>query len=239
MSFADSLRRLPRLERPDDILAAVAGLVARRGYDVVAIGGAHRKDDFGGYFNSNWPDRWLETYITERFFAHDPIPLAAMLNVLPVRWSDLLAGRAGFVPTPDQRRVLEAGAAHGYRDGVCVPIHGPGAYFAIGSYAGFAPDTSDEVLDELHLLTLHADARFTALGARAAAAGGPGAALSAREIAALNCVLAGMTDAGAARSMGIAERTARFHIDNARIKLGAATRAQAVAAALALGLLSP
>jgi LuxR family transcriptional regulator, quorum-sensing system regulator BjaR1 len=39
--------------------------------------------------------------------------------------------------------------------------------------------------------------------------------------------------------MGIGERTARFHIDNARIKLGATTRAQAVAAALALGLLSP
>jgi LuxR family transcriptional regulator, quorum-sensing system regulator BjaR1 len=132
----------------------------------------HRKDDFNGYFHSNWPDDWLETYAAEGFFAHDPIPLAASLNILPVRWSDLLAGRAGFVPSAAQARVLEVGAAHGYRDGVCVPVHGPGAYLAIGSYAGAAPDTSDEVLLELHLLTLHADARLSALGARRHGGGG-------------------------------------------------------------------
>lgn len=240
MPLPEILHRLSRLERPEEVLALVTSRVARRGYDVVAIGGPHRSADFGGYFHSNWPDDWLEVYAAEGFFTHDPIPIAASLNILPVRWSDLLAGRAGFAPTAAQAHVLEVGAAHGYRDGVCVPVHGPGAYLAIGSYAGAAPDTSDEVLLELHLLTLHADARLSALGARGGGtAAGHAVALSTREIAALNCVLAGLTDAGAARAMGIGERTARFHIDNARIKLGATTRAQAVAAALALGLLSP
>jgi DNA-binding CsgD family transcriptional regulator len=131
--------------------------------------------------------------------------------------------------------------AHGYLEGVCVPIHGPGAYLVLGSYAGRAPDTSAEAMAELHILTLHAHVRLAALHARqpavlAEAIGGP---LSAREIEALACVFAGLTDAAAGRKMGVSERTARFHVDNARRKLGTKSRAQAVAAALAMGLLRP
>ncbi len=241
MSFADSLRRLPRLDRPDDILAAVAGIVARRGYDVVAIGAPHRNADFAGYFHSTWPQAWIDIYVAEGLTAHDPLPAAAAVNLMPFRWSDLLAGRAGIALTRDQRRAFEIGAAHGWREGVCVPIHGPGAYLVLGSYAGEAPDTSAEAMADLHLLTLHAHVRLAALHARqpATLAEDTGAALSAREIEALACVFAGLTDLGAARKMGIGERTARFHIDNARRKLGARTRAQAVAAALAMGLLHP
>ena len=238
MLLPETLRKVSRADREHDILALVAFHAARRGYDAVAIGAPHRTRDFAGYFHSNWPAPLLEAYVAEEFFAHDPIPKAAALNVMPVCWSDLLSGRAGFMPSADQLRVLEVGAAHGFNDGVCVPIHGPGAYLRLGSYAGAAPDTSAEVLDELHLLTLHADARFTALGARAVGPR-PDARLTLREIEVLACVLVGMTDAAVAREIGVSARTARFHIDNARIKLGATTRAQAVAAALALGLLSP
>jgi LuxR family quorum sensing-dependent transcriptional regulator len=238
MLVVDVLRRLDRCDRPVEVLDLVVHFAAPRGYEAVAIGAPHRKNTFNGHFHSNWPSAWVEAYIAQGFFADDPLPRAAALNTMPVRWSDILAGRAGFAPTSAQRRVLEAGATHGYRDGVCVPVHGPGAYAGIGSYAGLAPDTSDEVLDELHLLTLHADSRFTALGARGAGSSASDAPLTPREIEALRGVLVGSSDAAIALTMGVTERTARFHIDNARSKLGARTRAQAVAAALALGLLA-
>ncbi len=238
---ADPLRRIAGAGRIDDVLGLVGARVAQFGFDVFAIGAPHRNRDFSGYFHSTWPAAWLDVYIAERLAEHDPLPAAAAVNLMPFRWSDLIAGRARMTLTEEQRRALEIGAAHGYREGVCVPIHGPGAYLVLGSYAGAAPDTSAEAMAELHLLTLHAHVRLAALHARrpAAPAEATGAALSAREIEALACVFSGLTDAGIGRTMGVGERTARFHVDNARRKLGAKTRAQAVAAAFALGLLRP
>lgn len=54
------------------------------------------------------------------------------------------------------------------------------------------------------------------------------AQLSAREEAALRLIAAGRTDEDAGQVLGITARTIRFHIDNAKIKLGVTTRAQAV-----------
>jgi DNA-binding CsgD family transcriptional regulator len=237
----DPLRRISGAGRIDDVLGIVGARASQRGYDVFAIGAPHRNGDFAGYFHSTWPAPWIDIYIVEGLTEHDPLPAAAAVNLMPFRWSDLIAGRAGMALTGDQRRAFDIGAAHGWREGICVPIHGPGAYLVLGSFAGEAPDTSAEAMAGLHLLTLHAHVRLAALHARqpAAPAEAAGAALSPREIEALACVFSGLTDAGTGRKIGVSERTARFHIDNARRKLGAKTRAQAVAAALAMGLLGP
>jgi len=54
-------------------------------------------------------------------------------------------------------------------------------------------------------------------------------ALSERELDALRYVAGGKTDWEIGVILGIAESTARFHIDNARRKLGAVNRAQTIA----------
>lgn len=59
--------------------------------------------------------------------------------------------------------------------------------------------------------------------------------LSARERDALAFVAEGKTDWEIATIMGVAESTARFHVDNGRRKLGAVNRAHAVARFLATG----
>jgi LuxR family quorum sensing-dependent transcriptional regulator len=58
--------------------------------------------------------------------------------------------------------------------------------------------------------------------------------LGPRERDAIAYVAEGKTDWEIARIMGIAESTARFHVDNARRKLGAVNRAHAVARFLAM-----
>jgi DNA-binding NarL/FixJ family response regulator len=55
-----------------------------------------------------------------------------------------------------------------------------------------------------------------------------GVRLNEREIAVLTCVAHGKTSAEIALELGLVKRTVDFHIDNARIKLGAATRTEAV-----------
>jgi DNA-binding response OmpR family regulator len=63
--------------------------------------------------------------------------------------------------------------------------------------------------------------------------------LSEREIEALSWAARGKTSDEIALILGLSKRTVDFHIDNARAKLGAATRVQAVVKAVAGKLIEP
>jgi DNA-binding NarL/FixJ family response regulator len=63
--------------------------------------------------------------------------------------------------------------------------------------------------------------------------------LNDREIESLTLVARGKTSAEIARELHTSKRTVDFHIDNARIKLGATTRTQAVIKAAVGGLIEP
>jgi len=63
--------------------------------------------------------------------------------------------------------------------------------------------------------------------------------LNDREIKTLTWAARGMTSTQIAQRLGMVKRTVDFHIDNARIKLGAATRSQAAVRAATLRLIEP
>jgi DNA-binding NarL/FixJ family response regulator len=63
--------------------------------------------------------------------------------------------------------------------------------------------------------------------------------LNDREVEALTWVARGKTSAEIAQILGLSKRTIDFHIDNARSKLGAATRTEAVIKAADGGLIEP
>src|SRR5271165_5608700 len=63
--------------------------------------------------------------------------------------------------------------------------------------------------------------------------------LNDREVETLTWAARGKTSAEIAMILGLSKRTVDFHIDNARIKLGAATRTQAVIKAADGGLIEP
>jgi DNA-binding CsgD family transcriptional regulator len=63
--------------------------------------------------------------------------------------------------------------------------------------------------------------------------------LKDREIEILTWVARGQTSAQIACKLHMAKRTVDFHIDNARIKLGAATRTEAAIKAAVGGLIKP
>jgi len=63
--------------------------------------------------------------------------------------------------------------------------------------------------------------------------------LNDREVEALTWVARGKTSAEIAQILGLTKRTIDFHIDNARAKLGAATRTQAVIKAATGRLIDP
>jgi|HubBroStandDraft_1064217.scaffolds.fasta_scaffold73678_3 DNA-binding NarL/FixJ family response regulator len=63
--------------------------------------------------------------------------------------------------------------------------------------------------------------------------------LNDREMEVLTWVARGKTSAEIARKLRLSKRTVDFHVDNARIKLQAATRTEAVIKATAGGLINP
>lgn len=67
---------------------------------------------------------------------------------------------------------------------------------------------------------------------------GPAVSLSPRESEVLRQVAAGQTNKAIALQLGISEHTVKFHLGSAMTKLGAASRAEAVALAIRRGLIS-
>jgi len=88
---------------------------------------------------------------------------------------------------------------------------------------------------ELHLLAFLTHERCRALTGLAPVTD-PQETLTHRELECIRWVVAGKTDAEIANLLGVSQTTVRTHIDQARRKLGARSRAQAVARLVLSGL---
>jgi DNA-binding CsgD family transcriptional regulator len=142
---------------------------------------------------------------------------------------------------PEQKWVWQVTREWGWRNGFVVPVHGPRGYF---SYVSIASPERDldlgiENRARLQMLALLAHDRCStlSLAERPDAAPDPSRKLSERELECMRWVAAGKTDWEIGAILVISSSTARFHVENARRKLDASTRAQAVAILFARGLL--
>jgi LuxR family quorum sensing-dependent transcriptional regulator len=176
-------------------------------------------------WEGNWPMAWYRRYASQNYFFHDP--LVARVNVVskPFRWSAAYARANGA----GQRLASEA-REFGLREGLAIPIHGPRGVIAAATIGTDHYDLSPGDEHALHMATLYLHARLTALGAQAA----PRAAraLTPRERECLSWVAAGKTDWEISQILNISEQTVHGYVQNALTKLGARTRAQAVALAI-------
>jgi DNA-binding CsgD family transcriptional regulator len=142
---------------------------------------------------------------------------------------------------PEQQWVWQMTREWGWQNGFVVPVHGPRGYF---SYVSIASPERDldlgiENRARLQMLSILAHDRCStlSLAERSDAARDSSSKLSERELECMRWVAAGKTDWEIGIILVISASTARFHIENARRKLNASTRAQAVAILFAGGLL--
>lgn len=177
-----------------------------------------------------WPRAWLELYAREGFAREDAVVAAAGRATAPFTWRELQARQPGA-----SARIFAAAATFGWVDGFLVPIRSaasPGR-LAVASLAMTAP-VGDDPAERRHL------ARVCELAfERAAALAGTAraVALTGREREVMGLVARGSSDRDIAVALGFAVATARFHVEQAKRKLGAKTRSQAVALAVARGLI--
>jgi LuxR family transcriptional activator of bioluminescence operon len=94
----------------------------------------------------------------------------------------------------------------------------------------------NECQDMLVLAAHYTDQRLAVLDRKEEARG---IGLTSREIQCLQWLATGLRNDRIAERAGISVATVRFHLNNARLKLNSTTREQAVARAVAMGLIEP
>jgi LuxR family transcriptional regulator, quorum-sensing system regulator BjaR1 len=176
------------------------------------------------------PPEWKRIYDEKRYHLDDPILRCARKSLLPFRWRDALdgplAGRAA--------EIMDGRAKFGLRDGLVVPIHTPDHQAAWVHFMGERLDDAPEARYALQLVGFATFIRAAELAAPAPAAS---PRLTARELECLRWIAAGKSDCDIGHILSISDRTAHFHVENAKRKLDASSRVQAVMTALARNLL--
>lgn len=165
----------------------------------------------------------------------DPVLAHCKRHSVPIIWDQSTYLGAG------QADLWEEQAGFGYHTGIAMALHLPeGRHFVLGVDRDQAlPADSTElqrVVADLQLFAVHAqDAAQRLLLPLALQPERP--ALTPRELEALRWTMEGKTAWEVGAILGISERTAVLHVNNAMHKLGAVNKHQAVLKALRLGLI--
>lgn len=184
----------------------------------------------------NWSREWAGMFDKPDFPALSYDTSRATLIIAEARrriasfaWTDVRKDRA---LSEAERITLDALLTHGWTDGFVTPIHGPAGYLALVTTASTERDLDLSPKRRLLLQAIATLAHERSRTVAKLAAIEPLIdinAITPRERECLRLVADGKTDREIADLLSISATTAKFYIDAARTKLGAKTRAQAVA----------
>lgn len=181
-----------------------------------------------------FPTEWMNLYRRQGYFAVDPVVDHCRQHITPCLWAaDSAARRAGY-QTPFFMEAIDFGLCAG----IALPIHGPLGQSGMLSVAMADPSNARTHLSQLGELQLlatfihEAQIRLSRRNANAQVH------LTAREIDCLRWAAEGKTSWEIGEQLGIAERTAIFHLSNSARKLGVIGRRQAIARAMSLQLIA-
>lgn len=181
---------------------------------------------------TNVPETQVAKYRSRQYAAVDPIVQRTLRGEAP----RLLSGIGEERLSNLERKVFGSyHCASGVVDGLAVPVRRSVHPDGVITFGGVNPDLSAPAQAALTVLGHIVYGRLEEL--RAATFTPAKLLLSPRETEVLGWVAKGKSDAETAIILGMSERTARFHMANAKAKLSASTRVQAVTRALDLGLI--
>ena len=183
----------------------------------------------------NTPSAYKQAFQRLENGHRDPVMQHCKRQTMPIIWDQSTYVRDG------QGAKWEEQARFGYRTGIALALHMPeGRHFLLGVDRD-RPMPSDaaeltRVVADLQLFAVHAqDAALRILTPPRVNSAAP--SLTPRELETLRWTMEGKTAWEVGNLLGITERTAALHVNNATHKLGCVNKHQAVLKALRLGLI--
>lgn len=183
----------------------------------------------------NTPKAWADAFVNHHYGMRDPVMQHCKKGPVPIIWDQATYISGGAA------ELWEEQAAYGYRTGIALAMHMPaGRHFMMGvDRSGNLPTEQRELsrlVADLQLFAVHAqDAAMRLFVPPERLPERPG--LTPRELEALRWTMEGKTAWEVGSILGITERTAVLHLQNAMRKLDAVNKHQAVLKALRLGLI--
>jgi DNA-binding CsgD family transcriptional regulator len=221
----------------DELLKEVVDFTRRLGFETVTATAV--VDHFRGQSEfiavENTPTGFLDVYEDTAMWGRDPVLQHCKRASVPIIWNQDTYTSAG------QGEKWEIQARYGYRTGIALALHLPeGRHFFMGVDRDQPlPAASAEVtrmVADLQLFAVHAqDAALRVLLPASPQPDIP--TLTPRELESLRWTMEGKTAWELGNILGISERTAVLHVNNATHKLGCVNKHQAVLKALRLGLI--
>ncbi len=189
---------------------------------------------------SGFPSAWWSHYKQSNYLKIDPTVAHCASRTVPLRWSSLKPEK---IQNPQVKKLMQEAWDCGLRDGLSLPVHGHQGETAqlsltCGEASGASRKRLEHALPFVQLLTnyLHEAARRIIEVRQITPAR---AQLTRREKECLLWTAEGKTAWEISQILGVSERTATFHLQNAAGKLNVTNRQHAVARAVSLGLITP
>jgi len=191
------------------------------------------RPDRATYVFQNYPGAWVQHFSSQRYHLVDPVFRAAESGAGEFVWTD-----PEFLQPLSwrQRRILNEAGEFGLRHGRTHTLASLLHLKASGSLVAGEPDMLEDIYAAGKLTNIVVHHRAVQL---CTAVAPQFAELRRRERQCLELCASGLTDAEAARDLGIGIATVRRHIERARVRLGASTRIQAAARAISSGQIKP
>jgi DNA-binding CsgD family transcriptional regulator len=221
--------RSPRRET----FAALATSFGFDGFSYIVLGASSAQPRIVEHWSS-WGPAWPERYAARGYHLVDPRVTLTRHRCIPVAWHECMAGRSSRA----SEFVCDAGR-HDMRGGIAWSAFDARVGRAVVAWDCNRGDAAAQRRD-LGTIALLAGLVHEALFAHCNASppSRARAMLTERERECLALVARGMTSADAGIKLGITTRTANFHIGNVMAKLGAVSRGEAIARAVAADLVS-
>jgi DNA-binding CsgD family transcriptional regulator len=234
----DNLQSVLQVQTRDDFRHEVIRFAQNLGFDYVSamtvVDRTVNHSEFTGV--DNMPERMVETVARlEQAYRRDPVMQHCKRGALPIVWNQ------GTYVNHGAPELWEEQAAFGYCNGIALAMHFPeGRHFLIGvdRSQGLPGDAREltRIVADLQLFAVHAqDAAMRLFAPPSHQIERPN--LTPREVEALQWTMEGKTAWEVGAILGISERTAVLHLQNAMRKLEAVNKHQAVLKALRLGLI--
>jgi DNA-binding CsgD family transcriptional regulator len=221
----------------DEFRDEVVRFAQRLGFDTVAAITVVERGLAGTEFISvdNTPQGFTDIFTDAHLMRRDPVMQHCRKQSVPIIWDQQTYTGQGLGELWEQQ------AQFGYSTGICLALHLPeGRHFVLGVDRDQPlPANAGElqrVVADLQLFAVHAqEAALRLLLPQPLQPERP--ALTPRELEALHWTMEGKTAWEVGAILGISERTAVLHVNNAMHKLGCSSKHAAVLKALRLGLI--